>query len=150
MSVRSHWARLAASSGIDITYSQDGEQLTITAVPAYRSTMVENSDGAVSTRLDADFIVQVSNLNFASGIKYPKRRDKITYTDESGFERKYEVANTAAERHYDPMDAYGIMIRIHSVEISMDAVVPPEPTSWIWADGDAIVTAEGDHLLWQG
>jgi hypothetical protein len=112
-----HWKRLAAFGGVAATYSQDGSTVELTVVPAGRTTRTETAEGAITSSKDSDFVLLASSLVIGGNVVSPKRRDKITYADVNGMQRKFEVVSQAGERHYDPVDQYGVMIRVHTVEV---------------------------------
>lgn len=119
-----HWRRLSARAGISCTLRMDGQTINnLTLVPAGRRTQVQDTEGVIQSSKDADFLAKVADLQFDDGqggtqIRHPERRTKIEYTDVNGLARKFEVTTNGAGRQWDPMDSYGVMIRIHCVEVS--------------------------------
>lgn len=115
--MQAHWRRLKAGAGESATYTQDGQSATLTVVPGGRTTRAQNAEGVITTSKDSDFILATAELLIDDVAVLPKRRDKITIEDVNGITRKFEVVGQAGERHYDPVDQYGVMLRVHTVEI---------------------------------
>jgi hypothetical protein len=111
------WTRLAGQSGVSATYTQGNQSITLTVVPGLRKTRTENSDGSLTTVKDTDFIIRAADLVISGSMVVPLRRDRISYADANGVSRKFELVGPFGGRHYDPSDQYGVMLRLHAVEV---------------------------------
>ena len=108
-------SQLTASASQSITYARTGQtSLTITATigRAFFRTNGPTNGPAVS-RSDVDFIIDPTDLDFGSGQVIPQRGDQITWNGET-----YEARAPQGEPLWRRVDAYGSLIRVHTLKVS--------------------------------
>lgn len=86
----------------------------VRAIKGFRGTELRQPDGAYLTIMDDDFIVWWKDLRGMFGDE-PEIHDRIFWR-----EREFEVGVDGVERHYDAMDPWLKMLRVHTTEVSRD------------------------------
>lgn len=116
--VRNHlWPSLFASHGVQVTYFRDGVQLggTLDAVKGSGTIDIVSAEHTETAVLD-DFVFQTSDL-VAVGVWPPKRHDEIRWVDANAISHVYELNVDGVERQYDKVDQFGVLHRLHAVEV---------------------------------
>ena len=115
LAAESLWDGLEGSK-ISIRFVVEGSSTAaIDAVPGRTSVDGEYATSARQAFETRDYIVKQSELD-AESIAIPPRGAKIQELDSEGsVTATYRVANAGGDRHWDPVDQFGVLIRIHAV-----------------------------------
>lgn len=99
----------------EIEYRREGTLtwLAVDAVVGRSQNIVETETGLTVQSNFRDFIIKVGFFSQFDP-PYPKRNDEIKIT-ENGNELRYKVNSDGVANHYEEVDAYGLVYRVHSV-----------------------------------
>lgn len=107
-----------ASRGLAVMYIRgSGEELSqasITAVPARSRVSMTDESGLTVTGQERDFIILAADLVLDGEQVLPERGDRIEQTVDGETTYTYEVMPIAGQKHYQPCDDLGRLLRIHT------------------------------------
>jgi hypothetical protein len=101
------WRATKSAGGVAVTYTQDGTDYSLYAVPGTTVIESQNNDGSIRTEKVQDFIFQVSDMSIT-----PQRADTITWGT-----RTFEVVQPDGERCYSYSDQFQRLIRVSTKEV---------------------------------
>lgn len=114
------WEGMSELASIEVSYQPlVGTSFHLVAVRGRRRIEVDAGE-YTQTFVSDDFIVRVADL-LATGVKEPRRRDRIQWTDVHGELHVNEVSLPGNERPYDFADQLHQLMRIHTKEIGPNA-----------------------------
>lgn len=103
-----------ASRGLAVMYSRGDDSAAITAVPARSRVSMTDESGLTVTGQERDFIILAADLVLDGEQVLPERGDRIEQTVDGETTYTYEVMPIAGQKHYQPCDDQGRLLRIHT------------------------------------
>lgn len=127
--------QLKAAAGTTVTYVRGNQASEVTATIGASAFESANQSGVLERWESRDYLIAVQDLPFGN----PVRGDLIT-EDVGGLLLEYEVASPRGVPEWHPADAFGVMVRVHTIQT--DAGL----TYLVTEAGDQLAT-EADELI---
>lgn len=107
---------LMLEAGVSLSVTRDTTTSSVDAIRGRAFTDRFGDEQGYAASHEDDFIVKVADWIALVGPE-PETTDVIQWTDESSIAHRYQIKSDGSERHFDPVGQFGLLWRIHCVEI---------------------------------
>ena len=104
-------------AAVTIVYARGRSTVSVTAHPAMHEYEVVDEDGIVTVHLSRDYILHRADLIIAGDTITPRPGDRITETI-ADVSQEFEVLPIADRKEWEPLDAFDILIRVHTKKVA--------------------------------